>query len=46
MERVAQQVQKDVSAAVHAGGMEMFSVAYISGSTARQVLCGVRCDAC
>jgi hypothetical protein len=30
----------------HAGGMEMFSVAYANGSTARQVLCGANCDAC
>jgi hypothetical protein len=34
---VAQQVQKD---------MEVFSVAYVSGPIARQVLHGVSCDAC
>jgi hypothetical protein len=34
------------SAAVHAGDMEVFSVAYVSGSIARQVLRGVCCDAC
>jgi hypothetical protein len=43
---VAQQVQKHTGAAVHAGDMEVFSVAYISGSIARQVLNGVSCDAC
>jgi hypothetical protein len=43
---VAQQVQKDTGAAVHAGDMEVFSVAYVSGSIARQVLRGVSCDAC
>jgi hypothetical protein len=31
---VAQQVQKDIGAAVHAGDMEVFSVAYVSGSIA------------
>jgi hypothetical protein len=35
---VAQQVQKDTGAAVHAGDMEMFSVTYISDFIARQVL--------
>jgi hypothetical protein len=34
-----QQVQKDTGAAIHAGDMEMFSVA-------RQVVPGVSCDAC
>jgi hypothetical protein len=43
---VAQQVQKDIEAAVHAGDMEVFSVAYVSGSIARQVLHGVSCDEC
>jgi hypothetical protein len=33
-------------AVVHAGDMEMFSVAYVSSSIARQVLCDVNCDAC
>jgi hypothetical protein len=42
---VVQQVQKDIGAAVHAGDIEVFSVAYVSGSIARQVLCGVSCDA-
>ena len=42
---VTQQVQKDMVAAVHAGDMEVFSVAYVSGSIARQVLHGVSCDA-
>jgi hypothetical protein len=40
---VAQQVQKDMGAAVHAGDMEVFSVAYVSGSIGRQVLRGVSC---
>ncbi|PNF15445.1 hypothetical protein B7P43_G18116, partial [Cryptotermes secundus] len=43
---VAQQVQMDMSPAVPAGDMEMFSVTYVSGSIARQVLRGVSCDAC
>ncbi|PNF18292.1 hypothetical protein B7P43_G16203 [Cryptotermes secundus] len=43
---VTQQVQKDMVAAVHAGDMEVFSVAYVSGSVARHVLRGVSCDAC
>ncbi|XP_033609559.1 uncharacterized protein LOC111870082 isoform X2 [Cryptotermes secundus] len=43
---VAQQVQKDISTAVPADDMEVFSVAYVSGSIARQVLRGVSCDAC
>jgi hypothetical protein len=38
---VAQQVQMDT----RAGDMEVFSVAYVSGATARQVLHGVSCDA-
>jgi hypothetical protein len=32
--------------AVHAGDIEVFSAAYVSGSIARQVLYGVSCDAC
>jgi hypothetical protein len=43
---VAQQVQKDIGTAVHGGDMEVFSVACISGSIARHVLCGVSHDAC
>jgi hypothetical protein len=43
---VAQQVQNDLGAAIHAGDMEVFSVAYVSGSIARQELHGVSCDAC
>jgi hypothetical protein len=43
---VVQQVPEDMGAAVHAGDMEVFSVAYVSGSIARQVLRGVSCDAC
>jgi hypothetical protein len=43
---VAQQVQRDIGTVLHAGDMEVFSVAYISGSIARQVLHGVSCDAC
>jgi hypothetical protein len=39
-------VQKDMSAAVNAGDMEVFSVAYVNGSIARQVLRGVSCVAC
>jgi hypothetical protein len=38
-------LQKDIDAAVHAGDMEVFSIAYVSGSIARYVLCGVSCDA-
>jgi hypothetical protein len=43
---VVQQVQKDMGSAVRAGEMEVFSVAYVSGSIASQVLRGVSCDAC
>jgi hypothetical protein len=43
---VAQQVQKGSGAAVHAGDMEVSSIANVSGTTARQILCGVSCDAC
>jgi hypothetical protein len=43
---VAQQVQKDIGVAVHSGDMEVFSVAYVSGSIARQALHGASCDAC
>jgi hypothetical protein len=43
---VTQQVQKDTRAVIHAGDMEVFSVAYVSGSIARQVLRNVSCDAC
>jgi hypothetical protein len=43
---VAQQVQKDKGAAVHADDMQVFSVAYVSGSIVRQALCGVSCDEC
>jgi hypothetical protein len=42
---VVRQVQKDTGAEVH-GDVEVFPVAYFSGSTARQVPCGVSCDAC
>jgi hypothetical protein len=42
---VAQQVQ-DIFSAVHAGNTEVFSVACVSGTIARQVLRGVSCDAC
>jgi hypothetical protein len=42
---VAQQVQKDIGAAVHTGDIEVFSVAYVIGSIARQVLHGVSCYA-
>jgi hypothetical protein len=42
---VAEQVQKDIAIAVHSGDMEVFSVAYVSGFIARQVLHGVSCDA-
>jgi hypothetical protein len=35
---VIQQVQKDMGAAVHAGDLEVFSLACVSGSIARQVL--------
>jgi hypothetical protein len=41
----AEQLQ-DTGATVRAGDMEMFSVAYASGSTVRQVVCGVNCGAC
>jgi hypothetical protein len=43
---VGQQVQKDTGAAVHADDIQVFSVAYVSNSIARQVLQGVSCDAC
>jgi hypothetical protein len=36
---------KDIGAAVHAGDMEVFSVVYVSGSIARQVLHGISLDA-
>jgi hypothetical protein len=42
---VAQQVQKDIGVAVHAGDMEVFSVSYISSSIAIQMVLGVSCDA-
>jgi hypothetical protein len=42
---VAEQVQENVNAAVCAGDMEVFSVAYVSGFNARQLLRGVDCDA-
>jgi hypothetical protein len=38
-------IQKDKGSAVHAGDMEVFSVTFVIGSIARQVHCGVRCDA-
>jgi hypothetical protein len=34
-----------VAAAVHAGDMAVFSVAYVSSFIATQLLCGVNCDA-
>ncbi|PNF32279.1 hypothetical protein B7P43_G16945 [Cryptotermes secundus] len=43
---VAQQVQMDMSPAVPAGDMEVFSVVYVSGSIARQVLRSISCEAC
>jgi hypothetical protein len=43
---VAWHVQKDKSYAVHVGDMEVLSLAYVIGTNARQVLCGVSCDAC
>jgi hypothetical protein len=43
---VAEQVQEKVSTAVHAGDMEVFSVACDTGFFARQLLCCVKCDAC
>jgi hypothetical protein len=43
---VAQYVQKYIGAAVDAGDMEVFSVTYVSGSIAIQVLLGVNCTAC
>jgi hypothetical protein len=42
---IAWHVQKDIGAVVHAGDMEVFSVACVSGSIARQLLHGVSCDA-
>jgi hypothetical protein len=36
--------RKTSSAAVYAGDMEVFSVAYVSGSIARWVLCSVNYD--
>jgi hypothetical protein len=41
---VAQQVQKDIGSEVHAGNMEVFSVACVSVIIARQVLRGVSCE--
>jgi hypothetical protein len=35
-----------MGAAVRACDMEVFSLAYVSGSTVKQVLRGVSCDAC
>jgi hypothetical protein len=43
---VAEQVREDIGATVRAGNMKVFSVAYVSGSIARQVLRGVNCDGC
>jgi hypothetical protein len=42
-DNLAVEAQKDIGAAVHAGDMEVFSLAYVSGSTARQVRHGVSC---
>jgi hypothetical protein len=39
-------VQQKVAAILCAGDIEVFSVAYISGFIARQLLCGVNCDTC
>jgi hypothetical protein len=41
---VAWHVQKDKGSAVCAGNMEVFSVSYVIGFIARQVLRGVSCD--
>jgi hypothetical protein len=43
---VSEAVQQEVAAAVHAGDMAVFSVAYVSSFIATQLLCGVNCDAC
>jgi hypothetical protein len=43
---VAEKTQQKVAADVRAGDMEVFSVAYVSGFIARQLLHGVECDAC
>jgi hypothetical protein len=43
---VAEQAQEKVSAALYAGDMEVFSVAYVSGFIARKLLPGVNCVAC
>jgi hypothetical protein len=43
---VAQQVQKDTDSEVHAGNMELFSIACVSGTIAREVFRGLSCDAC
>jgi hypothetical protein len=43
---VAHQVQKDIGTGVHIDDMEVFSVAFVGGSIARQVLHGVNCGAC
>jgi hypothetical protein len=43
---VAQQVQKDIDAAVDIGDRQVFSVTYVSGSIVIQVVRGVSCDAC
>jgi hypothetical protein len=44
--RVSMLLSKYKSTAVQGGDMEVFSVAYVSGSIARQVLRDVSCNAC
>jgi hypothetical protein len=41
---VAGHVQKDKGSAIHAGDMEVFSVAYVSGSITIQLHHGASCD--
>jgi hypothetical protein len=43
---VAGQVWEVIGAAVNAGDMEVFSVSYVNGFIAKQLLCGVDCAAC
>jgi hypothetical protein len=43
---VVEQGQQEVGTAVGADGMKMFSVAYITGFVARQLLRGINCNTC
>jgi hypothetical protein len=43
---VVVKVQQKVAADAHADDVDVFSVPYVSGFIATQLLCGVKCDAC